>query len=95
MIDVVYNSEGIKVTIGKVSKYNKNLPFKLIIKKHVSGEEQWSTLLNDNWYGIYPNTEMFDVEIIDSQEKIIYEKNGMLWNTEIIFTNLYGCIIKI
>jgi FkbM family methyltransferase len=74
MIDVVYNSEGIKVTIGKVSKYNKNLPFKLIIKKHVSGEEQWSTLLNDNWYGIYPNTEMFDVEIIDSQEKIIYEK---------------------
>lgn len=46
MIDVVYNSEGIKVTIGKVSKYNKNLPFKLIIKKHVSGEEQWSTLLD-------------------------------------------------
>ena len=74
MVDVVYNSEGIKVTIGKVSKYNKNLPFKLIIKKHVSGEEQWSTLLNDNWYGTYPNTEMFDIEIIDSREKIIYEK---------------------
>ena len=74
MINVVYNTDGIKVTLGDVKKYNNKLPFKLIIRKHVSGEEQWSTLLNDNWYGTYPNTEIFDVEIIDSQKKVIYEK---------------------
>jgi FkbM family methyltransferase len=74
MITVTYNSEGIKVNVGHISKYNQNLPLKLKIKKHVSGELQWSTNLNDNWYATYPNTEMFDVEICDSKDKIIYVK---------------------
>jgi len=74
MITVTYNSEGIKVNIGQISKYNQNLPLKLKIKKHVSGEVQWSTNLNDNWFGSYPNTEMFDVEITDSKDRIIYTK---------------------
>ena len=74
MITVTYNSEGIKVNVGYISKYNQNLPLKLKIKKHVSGEEQWSTNLNDNWYATYPNTEMFDVEICDSKDKTIYVK---------------------
>ena len=42
MIKVTYNSEGIKVNVGTVSKYNKNLPLKLKIKKHVSGELQFA-----------------------------------------------------
>ena len=71
---VEYNSEGIKVEVGEISKYNKNLPLTLNIKKHVSGELQWSTQLNDFWYATFPNTEMFDVEIYDSQDKIIYTK---------------------
>jgi FkbM family methyltransferase len=74
MITVTYNSEGIKVNVGHISKYNQNLPLKLKIKKHVSGELQWSTNLNDNWYATYPNTEMFDVEICDSKDKTIYVK---------------------
>ena len=74
MITVTYNSEGIKVNVGTVSKYNKNLPLKLKIKKHVSGELQWSTNLNDNWFGSFPNTEMFDVEICDSKDRIVYTK---------------------
>jgi FkbM family methyltransferase len=74
MITITYNSEGIKVNVGHISKYNQNLPLKLKIKKHVSGELQWSTNLNDNWYATYPNTEMFDVEICDSKDKIIYVK---------------------
>jgi len=74
MIKVTYNSEGIKVNVGTVSKYNKNLPLKLKIKKHVSGELQWSTNLNDNWFGSFPNTEMFDVEICDSNDRIVYTK---------------------
>jgi len=74
MITVKYSSEGIRVNVGMVSKYNQNLPLKLKIKKHVSGEVQWSTNLNDNWYATYPNTEMFDVEICDSKDRIVYTK---------------------
>lgn len=74
MITVTYNSEGIKVNVGQISKYNQHLPLRLNIKKHVSGEEQWSTNLNDYWYATYPNTEMFDVEILDSRGRIVYKK---------------------
>jgi FkbM family methyltransferase len=74
MIKVSYNSEGIKVNVGEVSKYNKNLPLKLKIRKHVSGEVQWSTNLNDNWFATFPNTEMFDVEISDSKDRVVYVK---------------------
>ena len=74
MIKVTYSSEGIRVNVGEVSKYNKNLPLKLKIRKHVSGEVQWSTNLNDNWFATYPNTEMFDVEISDSKDRIVYIK---------------------
>ena len=74
MITVTYNSEGIKVNVGYISKYNPNLPLRLKIKKHVSGEEQWATNLNDNWYATYPNTEMFDVEIYDSKDRLVYCK---------------------
>lgn len=74
MIDIVYNSEGIKVSVNEISKYNSNLPIKLTIRKHVSGEEQWSTQLNDFWFGTFPNTEMFDVELSDSKGQIIYTK---------------------
>jgi len=74
MITVTYNSEGIKVSVGHISKYNPNLPLRLKIKKHVSGEEQWATNLNDNWFASFPNTEMFDVEICDSKDRIVYTK---------------------
>jgi FkbM family methyltransferase len=74
MITVTYNDKGIRVDIGTISKYNTNLPLKLKIKKHVSGEVQWSTNLNDSWFASYPNTEMFDVEITDSKDKVIYVK---------------------
>jgi len=74
MITVKYSSEGIRVNVGTISKYTQNLPLKLKVKKHVSGEVQWSTNLNDNWYATYPNTEMFDVEICDSKDRIVYTK---------------------
>ena len=74
MITVTYSSEGIRVNVGNISKYNKNLPLRLKVKKHVSGEEQWSTDLNDNWFATFPNTEMFDIEITDSRNVIVYKK---------------------
>jgi len=74
MITVTYNTDGIKVNVGEISKYNKNLPLRLKIRKHVSGEEQWSTDLNDNWFATFPNTEMFDVEVCDSMDMLVYKK---------------------
>ena len=74
MITVEYNSEGIRVNVGEISKYNSNLPLRLKIRKHVSGEEQWATDLNDNWFASFPNTEMFDVELVDSRDRIVYTK---------------------
>jgi len=74
MIKVTYNSEGIRVEVGEISKYNKNQPLRLKILKHVSGEEQWSTDLNDHWFATFPNTEMFDVQITDNKNTIIYTK---------------------
>jgi FkbM family methyltransferase len=74
MIQVIYNKDGIRVEVGVISKYNENTPFTLNIKKHVSGEIQWSTILSDNWYATYPNTEMFDVELRDSKNNIVYTK---------------------
>lgn len=74
MITINYNSEGIKIDIGELSKYNPNQPFKVKILKHVSGEEQWSTELQDFWYATFPNTEMFDVQISDSKGQILYTK---------------------
>lgn len=77
MLNVIYNSDGIKVEVSNISKVNKNLPWTLNIKKHVSGEIQWSTIMEDFWVATYPNIEMFDVEIIDSRGFIIYTKK---WN---------------
>ena len=74
MIQVTYNKDGIRVEVEVISKYNENTPFTLNIKKHVSGKIQWSTILSDNWYATYPNTEMFDVELRDSKNNIVYTK---------------------
>ncbi len=74
MINITYNSEGIRVEVGEISKYNNNNPLRLRIIKHVSGEEQWSTNLNDFWFATFPNTEMFDVQITDSRGVVVYEK---------------------
>lgn len=74
MINVTYNTDGIKVELGEVSKYNNNQPLRLKILKHVSGEEQWSTNLNDYWYATFPNTEMYDVQITDNKGNILYTK---------------------
>ena len=74
MITVTYNSDGIKVDVGKICAYNQNLPLRLKIKKHVSGEEQWVTELNDNCWAAFPGTEMFDTEIYDAKDRLVYKK---------------------
>ena len=74
MIEVKYSDEGIRIDVGEISKYNQNLPLRVKIMKHVSGEEVWSTELNDFWFATFPSTEMFDVEVIDNKNTIVYTK---------------------
>jgi uncharacterized alkaline shock family protein YloU len=65
MITVKYEKDGIRVDLGEITKYNNNIPFTINIRKHISNEVIWSTKLQDFWFATYPNTEMFDVEIVD------------------------------
>jgi FkbM family methyltransferase len=74
MISVKYSSDGIRVDVGQVSKYNNNQPLKLQITKHVSGEVQWETELKDGWFATFPSTEMYDVQILDSYNRLVYLK---------------------
>ena len=74
MIQVKYSDEGIRIDVGEISKYNQNLPLRVKIMKHVSGEEVWSTELNDFWFATFPSTEMFDVEVVDNKNTIVYTK---------------------
>ena len=85
MINVTYNNEGIKIEVGEVSRCNDLLPFKVKIKKHVSGETQWETNLQNYWFATYPNTEMFDVEISDVRGNIIYKKKWDVFDHGNIF----------
>jgi hypothetical protein len=75
MINIEYNSDGIKVTVGEVSKiFNDNqLPLKVSIKKYVSGETIWSTNVTDFMWVAFPQTEMKNVVIHDSQGNLIKE----------------------
>ena len=74
MILVSYNSDGIRVDVNNAIKYHPNQPYTLKVVKHVSGEVQWQTHLSDGWFATFPNTEMFDVVVTDSNDKIIYAK---------------------
>jgi FkbM family methyltransferase len=40
----------------------------------VSGEVQWETQLRDGWFATFPSTEMYDVEITDNLNNILYSK---------------------
>lgn len=69
MINIEYSNDKIKVETKKVSKVFET-PLTLSVKSHVSGEEIWSSQLNDGWWAEFPNSEMNDV--------VIYDRNGKL-----------------
>jgi len=75
MINVKYNeNSGIFVELTNIEDFNKNTPFNVKIKKHVSGETQWETKIGNYSYATFPNTEMFDVEVTDSKDLTLYTK---------------------
>lgn len=75
MISVTYNEKnGILVDLKNVQEVNPNFPYNINIRKHVSGEIQWSTKLQNYSYATFPTIEMYDVEITDNRELPIYCK---------------------
>lgn len=73
MINVDFSNKKIRVETQNVSSIF-NLPLKLTIRNHVNREEIWSSELNDWWWAEFPNNEMNDVVIFDSNENIILER---------------------
>lgn len=70
MINIDYSNNKIRVETKKVSSIFK-LPLKLSIRSHVNGREIWSSELNDGWWAEYPNNEMNDVVIFDSEGRLV------------------------
>lgn len=92
MINIEYSNEGgIKVTVQNLQDFNPNFPYRLNIRKHVSGEIQWSTdLLNNSW-AAYPSTEMFDAEILDREGNPVFTRRwDLVLDGSIFYKSLWA-----
>lgn len=76
MINIDYSNGKIRVETKKISTLFK-LPLRLSIQSHVSGKEIWHSELHDGWWAEFPNNEMNDVVINDSEGKFIVSRR---WN---------------
>jgi hypothetical protein len=85
MINIDYSNGKIRVETKKVSSIFK-LPLKLSIRSHVNGKEIWSSQLNDGWWAEYPNNEMNDAVIFDSEGRLITFKE---WDVRYDGSELY------
>lgn len=72
MINVEY-TDGIKITTGDISKVFKNsqLPLKFQIKNSISKKIVWEVELYDNMWAHYAQNEIFDVVVVDKNNKFI------------------------
>ena len=73
MIDIRYD-KNININIGRVSEIfpEDKLPLTLKIKNVVSKEIVWETKLSDNMWATFPDSELKDVIVEDSEGKFIY-----------------------
>lgn len=73
MIDIRYD-KNININLGKVSEIfpEDKLPLTLKIKNVVSKEIVWETKLSDNMWATFPDSELKDVIVEDSEGKFIY-----------------------
>jgi hypothetical protein len=79
MIKVDYSENEIKVFSENVNDlFSKNkLPLTIHFTNHVTKKTIWSTEFNNHSWVSFPNSEMIDVIIKDSDNKIIFNQN---WN---------------
>lgn len=98
MINITYENGEIKVETSLVSKVY-NTPLKMNILNSVSGELNWSCDLNDETWASFPNMEMKDVEIRDSEDNVVILREWNLRNDgpffyKIIYDYCNGLIKK-
>jgi len=95
MITIDYSNKKIKVETKKVSSFFKT-PLKLSIQSHVTKNEVWSTQLNDGWWAEFPNNEMNDVVITDSDGKIIADRKwDIIQDGSELYKSLYFYCLNI
>ena len=79
MINIEYSNSEIKVTTeGLANLYQeRKLPFMLEMVQHVTKKVIWSTILHNQGWATFPNSEMIDVIIRDNEKNIILSRP---WN---------------
>lgn len=79
MINIEYNSDGIKITTAEISRIfeDRQLPLKIAIRKYISNEVIWSTTVGDYMWVSFPQNEMKNVTIHDAHGNLIKEYK---WN---------------
>jgi len=85
MIKIDYSNKKIRVETQNVSSI-LSLPLKLSVRSHVNKKEIWSSELNDWWWAEFPNNEMNDIIIYDSNQNVILER---AWNVIDDGTDIY------
>lgn len=91
MINIEYSqNEGIRITAGDIQSLHPKSPYRVNIRKHVSGEIQWSAEIFNNSWATFPNTEMFDVEVTDRDGVPIYVRRwDLIQNGSIFYKSLW------
>ena len=89
MISVKYTDRGINVNVEKTYDIF-NLPLKVCFNKFMSNEIIWSSENNDYTYSSFPQKEMINIEILDSQGKqILFKKWNVVEEGSFIYRQLY------
>jgi hypothetical protein len=95
MINIDYSNKKIRVETKNISNMFET-PISLSITSHVSGKEIWGTKLNDNCWAEFPNNEMHDVVLKDSNGNLILHKKWDVMNDgSYIYKSLYFYCKKI
>ena len=89
MISINYTEQGINVNVEKTYGIF-NLPLKVCFNKFMSNDIIWYSLNNDYTFSTFPQKEMINVEILDSQGKqILFKKWNVVEQGSYIYRQLY------
>ena len=89
MISINYTEQGINVNVEKTYGIF-NLPLKVCFNKFMSNEIIWHSFNNDYTFSTFPQKEMINIEILDSQGKqILFKKWNVVEQGSYIYRQLY------
>lgn len=77
MINIKYTHPDIRIETQQIS-FLYSLPLTVNIKSHVSNKVVWSCKLNDYCWAAFSNDSIFDIEVLDANNKIVTSRK---WDT--------------